>query len=101
MRIVQIRRWRHSVWSSERRATGARLLTPRSTNGMCWPLPRPCATTAGLRAIAGPLFLGIDTHALSPPACASALEVLAANGVDVMLATNDEPTPTPSISLAI
>ncbi len=49
----------------------------------------------------GPLFLGIDTHALSVPACASALEVLAANGVDVMLATNDEYTPTPSVSLAI
>jgi phosphoglucomutase len=51
--------------------------------------------------IAGPLFLGIDTHALSGPACASALEVLAANGVDVMLATNDEYTPTPAISHAI
>ena len=38
--------------------------------------------------IDGPLFLGIDTHALSRPACASALEVLAANGVEVMLATN-------------
>jgi phosphoglucomutase len=52
-------------------------------------------------AISGPLFLGIDTHALSGPACASALEVLAANGVDVMLATNDEYTPTPAISHAI
>jgi phosphoglucomutase len=51
--------------------------------------------------IAGPLFLGIDTHVLSGPACASALEVLAANGVDVMLATNDEYTPTPAISHAI
>ena len=51
--------------------------------------------------ITGPLFLGIDTHALSPPACASALEVLAANGVDVMLATHDETTPTPAISHAI
>ena len=40
--------------------------------------------------ISGPLFVGVDTHALSAPACASALEVLAANGVDVMLATNDE-----------
>ena len=38
------------------------------------------------QGIDGPLFLGIDTHALSVPACASALEVLAANGVDVMLA---------------
>ena len=51
--------------------------------------------------IAGPLFLGIDTHALSQPACASALEVLAANGVDVMLAAGDEYTPTPAISHAI
>ena len=38
------------------------------------------------QGIGGPLFLGIDTHALSVPACASALEVLAANGVEVMLA---------------
>jgi phosphoglucomutase len=49
----------------------------------------------------GPLYLGIDTHALSVPACASALEVLAANGVEVMLADNDEYTPTPVISHAI
>ncbi len=53
------------------------------------------------RSISGPLFLGIDTHALSVPACASALEVLAANGVDVMLAEHDEYTPTPAISHAI
>ncbi len=51
--------------------------------------------------IDGPLFLGIDTHALSVPALASALEVLAANGVDVMLAQGDEYTPTPAISHAI
>jgi phosphoglucomutase len=53
------------------------------------------------RNIAGPLFLGCDTHALSGPACASALEVLAANGVDVMLAEHDEYTPTPAVSHAI
>ena len=53
------------------------------------------------QGIGGPLFLGIDTHALSAPACASALEVLAANGVDVMLAVNDEFTPTPAVSHAI
>ena len=53
------------------------------------------------KGIGGPLFLGIDTHALSPPACASALEVLAANGVDVMLASKDEYTPTPAVSHAI
>jgi phosphoglucomutase len=51
--------------------------------------------------IDGPLFLGIDTHALSVPACATALEVLAANGVDVMIAAGDEYTPTPVISHAI
>lgn len=53
------------------------------------------------QGIGGPLFLGIDTHALSALACASALEVLAANGVDVMLAVNDEFTPTPAVSHAI
>ncbi len=51
--------------------------------------------------IDGPLFLGLDTHALSVPALASALEVLAANGVEVMLARDDEYTPTPAISHAI
>ena len=51
--------------------------------------------------IDGPLFLGIDTHALSQSACASALEVLAANGVDVMLAAGGEYTPTPAVSHAI
>ena len=51
--------------------------------------------------INGPLFLGIDTHVLSAPASASALEVLAANGIDVMLAEQDEYTPTPAVSLAI
>jgi phosphoglucomutase len=51
--------------------------------------------------IDGPLFLGMDTHALSVPALASALEVLVANGVDVMLAEGDEYTPTPAVSLAI
>ncbi|TAM47855.1 MAG: alpha-D-glucose phosphate-specific phosphoglucomutase [Acidobacteria bacterium] len=51
--------------------------------------------------IDGPLFLGMDTHALSVPALASALEVLAANGVDVMLAEGDEYTPTPVVSHAI
>ncbi|MFO7541240.1 MAG: phosphoglucomutase (alpha-D-glucose-1,6-bisphosphate-dependent) [Thiobacillus sp.] len=53
------------------------------------------------QGIDGPLFMGIDTHALSEPALTSALEVLAANGVDVMLADKDEYTPTPVISHAI
>ncbi len=51
--------------------------------------------------IDGPLFMGFDTHALSAPAFASALEVLAANGVDVMISEHDEYTPTPAVSLAI
>jgi phosphoglucomutase len=51
--------------------------------------------------IHGPLFLGMDTHALSVPAHASALEVLAANGVEVMIAQGDEYTPTPAVSHAI
>ncbi len=51
--------------------------------------------------ITGPLFLGIDTHALSVPAYATAVEVLAANGVEIMLAEGDEYTPTPVISHAI
>jgi phosphoglucomutase len=54
-----------------------------------------------LHQINGPLFLGMDTHALSVPALASALEVLAANGVEVMLAKGDEYTPTPAVSHAI
>jgi len=53
------------------------------------------------QGIDGPLYLGIDTHALSAPAAASALEVLAANGVEVMLAAGDEYTPTPALSHAI
>ena len=53
------------------------------------------------QGINGPLFLGLDTHALSAPAGASALEVLAANGVEVMIAERDEYTPTPVISHAI
>ena len=51
--------------------------------------------------IDGPLFLGMDTHALSVPALASAIEVLAANRVEVMIAEGDEYTPTPAISHAI
>lgn len=49
----------------------------------------------------GPLFLGWDTHALSEPARVTALEVLAANEVKVMVDTRDAPTPTPVVSHAI
>ena len=51
--------------------------------------------------ITGPLFLGRDTHALSEPAWTSALEVLAANGVDVVVDARDRYTPTPAVSHAI
>jgi phosphoglucomutase len=53
------------------------------------------------QGIDGPLFMGFDTHGLSAPAFVSALEVLAANGVEVMIAEQDEYTPTPAISHAI
>ncbi|MHB8111184.1 MAG: phosphohexomutase domain-containing protein, partial [Syntrophorhabdaceae bacterium] len=53
------------------------------------------------RGIAGPLYMGKDTHALSGPAEKSALEVLAANSVESMIAHNDNYTPTPVISHAI
>src|SRR5262249_49160693 len=51
--------------------------------------------------ITGPLFIGIDTHALSEPALASALEVFAANGVNAMIDERDGYTPTPVVSYAI
>lgn len=54
-----------------------------------------------LQQTTGPLFIGIDTHALSAPAFASAMEVLAANNVELMIAAHDEFTPTPVISHAI
>ena len=51
--------------------------------------------------IDGPLFIGADTHALSRPAFDNALEVLAANGVETMISTDGEFTPTPAVSHAI
>ncbi|ULA70053.1 MAG: hypothetical protein LZF62_480252 [Nitrospira sp.] len=69
-----------------------------------WHILAICQAICRYRAqqkINGPLFLGMDTHALSMPALAGALEVLAANGVDVMLAKGDEFTPTPALSHAI
>ena len=53
------------------------------------------------QGIDGPLFLGIDTHALSEPALVSTVEVLAANEVEVMIDANDGFTPTPVVSHAI
>ena len=53
------------------------------------------------QGIAGPLYIGKDTHALSEPAFTSALEVLAANGVETMIDSDDGYTPTPAVSHAI
>ena len=53
------------------------------------------------KGIDGPLFIGVDTHALSQPAFETALEVLAANGVETMIASGGEFTPTPAVSHAI
>jgi phosphoglucomutase len=53
------------------------------------------------RDTTGPLFIGIDTYALSKPALTSALEVFAANRVDAMIDDNDGYTPTPVVSRAI
>ena len=54
-----------------------------------------------LQSIDGPLFLGIDTHALSEPAFASAMEVLAANNIEVMISEGTPYTPTPAVSHSI
>ena len=59
-----------------------------------------CDYRAG-HAIGGPLYLGVDTHALSEPAQVTALEVLAANGVRVLRDARDGYTPTPALSRAI
>jgi len=53
------------------------------------------------KGIDGPLFIGADTHALSQPAFESALEVLAANGVETMISAGGQFTPTPAVSHAI
>ncbi len=58
-----------------------------------------CEYRAGQGTV-GPLYLSRDTHALSEPACVSAIEVLAANGAEVMIDQNDGYTPTPVISHA-
>ena len=95
------RRCRRSASRSARRAIAARRSTAPSTSRTCSRSPRRSATTAQSQGIDGPLFIGIDTHALSVPAFESALEVLAANGVETMIAKGGEYTPTPAVSHAI
>jgi phosphoglucomutase len=76
-------------------------LPPRSTRRISSRSLRPSASIAGARPSTGPLFLGIDTHALSEVGAGSALEVLTAHGVDVMLDDRQGYTPTPVVSHAI
>ena len=66
-----------------------------------WAISQAICDYRKCHCISGPLFLGSDTHALSVPASLSALEVLAANGVDTVLAGREQYTPTPAISHAI
>ena len=70
-------------------------------NGTSLPSPRALCRYRKAAGIDGPLFLGIDTHALSAPAAATALEVLAAHGIDVMISEGTPFTPTPVVSHAI
>src|SRR5260221_12465359 len=63
--------------------------------------PQPICEYRKQQGIDGPLFIGMDTHALSEPAFATALEVLAGNGAEVMIDDRDGYTPTPVISHAI
>jgi len=54
-----------------------------------------------IQKIRGPLYLGMDTHALSEPAWITTIEVLVANGVNVFIQEGGRPTPTPAVSRAI
>ena len=81
--------------------TAARRSTAPSTTTTSRRPRRRSATTGRANFIAGPLFLGKDTHALSEPAYATALEVLAANEVTVLVDPRDRYTPTPALCLAI
>ena len=86
---------RRSAWRSAPRAIAARPSTTPSTRRISWRSARRSAITASAAGIDGPLFIGIDTHALAEPALASALEVFAANGVEMMIDEHDGYTPTP------
>ena len=70
-------------------------------NGIFWPSRRRSVCTGNKIKLRGPLFLGIDTHALSEPAAVTTLEVFAGNEVEVMISENNEYTPTPAVSQAI
>ena len=82
-------------------ATAGRASTPPSTRRTSSPPRRRSASTGPQQGYDGPLFIGRDTHALSEPAWATALEVLAANDVTVLVDAADRYTPTPAVSHAI
>ena len=86
---------RRSASPSAPRATAARRCGGASTRRTSSPSRRRSPSTAPAPASTGPLFLGRDTHALSEPAERSALEVLAANGVEVVISEGGAPVPTP------
>ena len=90
-----------SAWRSARRDIADPRLTGRSTRRTSWRSPKPSATTAGKRSSTVRSFLASTRTRCREPACATAVEVLAAHGVDIMLAEHDEYTPTPVISHAI
>jgi len=66
-----------------------------------WSVVQAICEYRAKEGVGGPLFVGIDTHALSGPAFESTLEVLAANGVEAFVSTGGEFTPTPAVSHAI
>ena len=80
---------------------GSSLLDHASTTTTSPPPRRRSSSTAPAQGTDGPLFVGADTHALSGPAWATALEVLAANGVTVLVDAAGGYTPTPAVSHAI
>ena len=90
-----------SASPSARRGTGAPRSTSHSTKHHILAITQAICDYRRQHAITGPLFLGADTHALSDSAWASAIEVLAANGVNVLIDDGDGYTPTPVVSHAI
>ena len=92
---------RRTRWPSAPRATAAPPSKTPSTRSTSWPSARPSASTGASQGIDGPLFIGMDTHALSEPAQVTAIEVFAANDVDVVIQAGLGYTPTPVISHAI
>ncbi len=87
--------------SSARPGIAAARSSAASTNGTCWPSARRSATTARPKASTARCTSASTRMRCRGRRCDSALEVLAANGVETMIATDDEYTPTPAISHAI